>query len=68
MGHRFCIMAEEDRKRLEPFAPYLQEAFPELRETKGIMTPGPGEIPASKNFLKFAKQKEIAALSLILGF
>ena len=55
MGHRFCIMAEEDRKRLEPFAPYLQEAFPELRETKGIMEPGPGEIPASKNFLKFAK-------------
>ena len=68
MGHRFCIMAEEDRKSLEPFAPYLQEAFPELRETKGIMKPGPGEITASKNFLKFAKQKEIAALSLILGF
>lgn len=43
------------KEKAGPFAPYLQEAFSELRETKGIMEPGPGEIPPSKNFLKFAK-------------
>lgn len=42
---------EDARARLERFAPYLQEVFPELKETGGIIESELREIPEMKKFL-----------------
>lgn len=42
---------EDARKRLERFAPYLEEVFPELKETGGIIESELREIPGMKEFL-----------------
>ena len=47
------------RNRLERFAPYLEEAFPELRETGGIIESELRDIPGMKDFLNTAYGAEI---------
>lgn len=42
---------DDARERLERFAPYLQLAFPELKETNGIIESELKEIPGMKEFL-----------------
>lgn len=42
---------EDAKKRLERFAPYLLEVFPELKETGGIIESELREIPGMKDFL-----------------
>lgn len=42
------------KKRLERFAPYLEEVFPELKETGGIIESELREIPGMKDFLNTA--------------
>lgn len=42
---------DDARRRLERFAPYLQEAFPELKKTGGIIESELREIAGMKNFL-----------------
>ncbi len=42
---------DDARRRLERFAPYLCEAFPELRETGGIIESKLREIPGMKDYL-----------------
>lgn len=45
---------EDARKRLERFAPYLEEVFPELKETHGIIESQLREISGMKDFLNTA--------------
>ena len=47
------------RNRLERFAPYLEEVFPELRETGGIIESELRDIPGMKDFLNTAYGAEI---------
>lgn len=50
---------EDARARLERFAPYLQEVFPELKETGGIIESELREIPEMKKFLNVSYESEI---------
>ncbi len=45
---------EDARNRLERFAPYLEEVFPELKATGGIIESELREIPGMKDFLNTA--------------
>ena len=42
---------EDAKRRLERFAPYLEEVFPELKETGGIIESELREISEMKDFL-----------------